>query len=267
MLRRRFPLLVASLILTSGAALAATTATAAQASAPSVNPGGLIQVSGQGGALAARPGDPTHAAQVQSTNWSGYAATSSTYTSVAASWTEPTGHCSSSPNSYSSFWVGLDGYNSGSVEQTGTDVDCSGTSPRYYAWYEMFPAYPVNYSNTVRPGDHLSASVTYLGSNRFSLFISDSTQGWSHTTTKSLSGAARSSAEVIAEAPSSSSGVLPLADFGTVSLSGSTANGSAIGNDSGITQITMVNNSGQDKDSCSGLSGGENFSCTWLRSN
>jgi hypothetical protein len=262
---RRIPLLVAGLILTTGSVLAATTATAAQASAPSINPGGLMQVGGQSGALAAR--NHVNAAQAQSTNWSGYAATASTYTSVASSWTEPTGHCSSSPNSFSSFWVGLDGFNSGSVEQTGTDVDCSGTTPRYYAWYEMFPAFPVNYSNTVRPGDHLSASVTYLGSNRFSLFISDSTQGWSHTTTKSLSGAARSSAEVIAEAPSSSSGVLPLADFGTVSLSGSTANGSAIGNDSGITQITMVNNSGQDKDSCSGLSGGENFSCTWLRSN
>jgi hypothetical protein len=226
-----------------------------------------MQVSGQGGATAARTGSPVNATQAQSTNWSGYAATASTYTSVAASWTEPTGHCGSSPNSFSSFWVGLDGFNSGSVEQTGTDVDCSGTTPRYYAWYEMFPAFPVNYSNTVRPGDHLSASVTYLGSNRFSLHIADSTQNWSHTVTKSLAGAARSSAEVIVEAPSSSSGVLPLADFGTVSLSGSTANGSAIGNDSGITQITMVNNSGQDKDTCSGLSGGENFSCTWLRSN
>lgn len=266
---RRIPLLVATLILTTGSVLAATTATAAQASTSSINPGGLMQVSGQGGAgaLAARSGSPVHAAQAQSTNWSGYAATSGTFTSVAASWTEPTGHCSSSPNSFSSFWVGLDGFNSGSVEQTGTDVDCSGTSPRYYAWYEMFPAFPVNFSNTVRPGDHLSASVTYLGSNNFSLHIADSTQGWSQTVTKSLAGAARSSAEVIAEAPSSSSGVLPLADFGTVSLSGSTANGSAIGNNSGITEITMVNNSGQDKDSCSGLSGGESFSCNWLRSN
>ncbi len=264
---RRFPLLVASLILTTGSALAATTATAAQASAPSINPGGIMQVSGQGSAPAARTGARTHAAQAQSTNWSGYAATSGTYTSVSASWTEPTGHCSSSPNSYSSFWVGLDGYNSGSVEQTGTDVDCSGTTPQYYAWYEMYPAYPVNYSNTVRPGDHLSASVTYLGSNSFRLYIADSTQGWSHTVTKSLSGAARSSAEVIVEAPSSNTGVLPLSDFGTVSLTGSTDNGSPIGNDPGITEITMVNNSGQDKDTCSSLSSGENFSCTWHRSN
>ena len=34
-------------------------------------------------------------------------------------------------------------------------------SPRYFAWYEMFPAFPVNFSNRVRPGDHFSASVTH----------------------------------------------------------------------------------------------------------
>ncbi|MBV9449863.1 MAG: hypothetical protein JO345_28620 [Streptosporangiaceae bacterium] len=263
---RRFPLLVASLILTTGSALAATTATAAQASTPSVNPGGVMQLSGQSGALASRTADPIHATQAQSTNWSGYAATSSTYTSVSASWTQPTAHCSSGQQ-FSSFWVGLDGFNSQSVEQTGSEADCSGSTPQYFAWYEMFPAFPVNYSNTVRPGDHMTASVTYLGSNRFSLHIADTTQGWSHTVPKSLAGAARSSAEVIVEAPSSSSGVLPLANFGTVSLSGSTDNGGAIGNDPGITEITMVNGSGQDKDTVSSLSGGENFSATWHRSN
>src|SRR5215472_4716474 len=99
---RRFPLLVATLILTTGSVLAAASATAAQASAPSINPGGLMQVSGQGGATAARTGSPVNAAQAQSTNWSGYAATTGTFTSVAASWTEPTGHCGSSPNSFSS---------------------------------------------------------------------------------------------------------------------------------------------------------------------
>jgi hypothetical protein len=261
---RRWSILLASLALITGTALAASTATAAQASAPGVNPGGVMQ---SGGTSAASGALAAHGIRyATSTNWSGYAATSGTYTSVSASWTEPTGTCSRSTQ-YSSFWVGLDGYNSGSVEQTGTDVDCSGGSARYYAWYEMYPAYPVNYSNTVRPGDHLNASVKYLGNNQFSLFIGDTTRGWSHTTTASLSGAARSSAEVIVEAPSSTSGVLPLADFGTASFTGSTANGSAIGNAGGVTEITMVNNAGRAKDSISGLSSGEIFSATWLRSN
>ncbi len=96
-----------------------------------------------------------------SSNWSGYAVTGSRFTSVSASWTQPTAKCSGT--AYSSFWVGLDGDTSNTVEQTGTDADCSGSTPQYYAWYEMYPKFPVNLSGTVRPGDHLSASVTTNG--------------------------------------------------------------------------------------------------------
>ena len=201
-----------------------------------------------------------------STNWSGYAAASGTYTSVSSSWTEPAGKCSSGQQ-YSSFWVGLDGYNSSTVEQTGSEVDCSGSTPQYYSWYEMYPAYPVNFSNRVRPGDHFTGSVTYAGSNKFTLKLSDTTQGWSHTVSKTLSGAARSSAEVIAEAPccTSSGGILPLADFGTVNFTGASANGSPIGNFSPV-GINMVSANGVQEDRISGLSSGQNFSATWLSS-
>ena len=152
------------------------------------------------------------------------------------------------------------------MEQTGTDVDCSGRTAVHYGWYEMYPAYPVNFANTVRPGDHLSASVNFSGSSTYTLVLKDTTQGWTQTVVKNQSGLARSSAEVIVEAPSSSSGVLPLADFGTVNLSGSLVNGSAIGNFN-PTEIIMVDSSGAGKDTVSSLSGGENFSATWLRSN
>ena len=57
--------------------------------------------------------------------------------------------------------------------------------------------------------------------------------------------------------------VLPPAAFRTVRISGSKVNGSLIGNFS-PTEITMVNSSGQAKDSVSSLSGGTNFSATWL---
>jgi hypothetical protein len=101
-------------------------------------------------------------------------------------------------------------------------VDCIGRTAQYYAWYEMYPNASVTYSNTVRAGDHFNASVTYEGNNSYSLFIADTTQGWSHTTVQSLSGAPRSSAEVIIEAPccTFSGGILPLADFGTMSFTG-----------------------------------------------
>ena len=82
-------------------------------------------------------------------------------------------------------------------------------------------------------------------------------------------GAARSSAEVIVEAPccTASGGILPLTNFGTVSITSSMANGAALGNAGGVTQIVMIDNAGRDKDTVSSLTGGENFSATWLRSN
>jgi hypothetical protein len=196
-----------------------------------------------------------------STNWSGYAVTGSRFTSVSASWTQPTAKCSGT--AYSSFWVGLDGDTSGTVEQTGTDADCSGSTPQYYAWYEMYPKFPVNYSNTVRPGDLMSASVTTNGSGSFTLTISDSTQGWTKTTTARLKRASLASAEVIAEAPSSSGGVLPLANFGTVGFSGARANGSLLTSSTpGIDAITMVTSSGTVKAQPGSISNGS-FSVTW----
>src|SRR5690348_11190632 len=263
-MRRRWGILTAMLTLLAGLTLATGSASASTGTM-NISPGGpihLVTSSATGNASAHGIGHAT----ATSTNWSGYAATTGTYTSVSASWTEPTGTCSGSAK-YSSFWVGLDGYNSNSVEQTGSEVDCSGSTPVYYAWYEMFPNPSFSYSNTVRPGDHFNASVTYTGSNHFSLFIQDTTRGWSHSHTGTLAGAPRSSAEVIVEAPSSSSGILPLANFGTVNITGSLANGAALGNAGGVTKITMINNSGQAKDSVSSLSGGENFSATWLRAN
>ncbi len=260
---RRWGILLAMLTLTAGLTVAAGSASAGTMG---FRPGGPIQLVGTAAAAPNLRGGISH--QAQSTNWSGYAATTGTYTSVSASWTEPTGTCSRG-SQYSSFWVGLDGYSSGSVEQTGSEVDCSGSRPQYYAWYEMYPNPSVSYSNTVRPGDQFHASVTYTGGSNFSLFIQDSTQGWSHTTTGTLANAARSSAEVIVEAPccTASGGILPLADFNTVNITGSLANGSALGNAGGVTQIIMIDSAGRDKDTVSSLTSGENFSATWLRSN
>ena len=267
---RRWCIPITTLALVIGSMLAAGAAAAAPltshpAAAHAIRPGGVMVRPAGGARPAARRGRHT---EVSSSNWSGYAATggNGAFHSVSAAWIEPTGTCTSRSAQYSSFWVGLDGYSSSSVEQTGTDVDCSGRTAKYYGWYEMYPAYPVNFPNTVRPGDHLSASVTFSGSQTYTLVLEDSTQGWTQRVVKNQSGLARSSAEVIVEAPSSGSGVLPLADFGTVNLSGSTANAAALGSFN-PTEIIMVDGSGNDKDSVTSLSGGENFSATWLRSN
>jgi len=206
--------------------------------------------------------------EAESTNWSGYAADSGTYTSVSATWVQPKGTCSGRSDLYSSFWVGLDGYSSDSVEQTGTDTDCDGSTPSYYGWYETYPNPSFNFGDSISPGDTISASVTYEGSNKYLLSLSDKTKGWTTTTTQTVSGAARSSAEVIIEAPccTSSGGILPLADFGTVNFSSSVVDGASIGSQNPV-EIIMIDSSGRDKDTVSSLSSNENFSATWVRSN
>ena len=79
-----------------------------------------------------------------SLNWSGYASINSTFSDVAGSWVQPAATCNGK-STYSSFWVGLDGYSSSTVEQLGTEADCSHGKPVYYGWWEMFP----NVSHTI----------------------------------------------------------------------------------------------------------------------
>jgi Peptidase A4 family len=159
-----------------------------------------------------RPGSVT------SSNWSGYAVTGTAFTKALGSWIVPKVKCGTTPNSYSSYWIGLDGYSDNTVEQIGTDSDCSGTSPVYYAWFEFYPNASRLISNiTVSPGDKMSATVSYNGSE-FTLQTTDHTTGKVFKVVNKGFKGKRTSAEWIVEAPSDSLGVLPLADFTSASL-------------------------------------------------
>src|SRR5215471_2558674 len=142
---------------------------------------------------------------VGSYNWSGYAvaAAPGTVTSVKGSWVVPAvqpGFCSSATtNEYASFWVGIDGLTSNTVEQTGTDSDCQNGVPTYYAWFEFYPhpAFLVN-SMPIRPGDVVEAEVGYSPTTRrFTVTIKDITTGQSFSTSTRVNSAQRSSAEWI----------------------------------------------------------------------
>ncbi len=228
-------------------------------------------------------GRPVHSLSVDargtaySTNWSGYAAyqNGASFSDAKANWIQPAATCAQTKTQYASFWVGLDGYNSSSVEQIGTDSDCRRGHGAYYAWYEMYPAPPVNLSMAIRPGDAMSAEVSVTGST-FTLTIVNTTTGATFTTQQTSTSAALTSAEWVAEAPSSCSrfacSVLPLANFGTVNFTGSYAtSGGQVGaigssawqNDS----VVMETNSGTVKALPSSLSaGGTAFSDTWHHS-
>lgn len=213
-----------------------------------------------------------------STNWSGYAVTGSSFTSAKASWIVPVATCTSG-DEYASFWVGLDGYSSNSVEQTGTDSDCVGRSPSYYAWYEFYPHPSFEITSVpVKPGDHMSALIVYNGGG-FTVTITNETTGRSFSKSATVSGAARSSAEWIAEAPccTARGGILPLANYGIVlfgedstGITGTnyatdSATSGPIGVFPVIERIEMVSSGGLKESACSTLSSdGTSFSCAWF---
>jgi hypothetical protein len=226
-----------------------------------------------------------HGRNASSSNWGGYAVTGAngSVSDVKASWIVPSivGNCPST-NQYASFWVGIDGYSSNTVEQIGTDSDCQNGQPVYYVWYEFYPhwAFTVN-TVTVHPGDVIAAEVSAGAKGTFTVSLMDQTTGTSFQTSAKMNNADRSSAEFIAEAPWSG-GVLPLANFGTalfgsnytpirntssvtMKIGNSTVTGS-IGSFSGNNvEITMVDKNGAPKALPSGLSrDGSSFSIGWV---
>jgi hypothetical protein len=208
--------------------------------------------------------------KVESSNWSGYADTGSGFTSVSGNWTEPTATCGSSL-SLAAFWVGIDGFSSDTVEQDGTLIECSGGTAFYFTWWEMYPSNDIQVvGETLAPGDKISASVVRSGDS-YTLKLTDSShKANSFSTTQTCSDCANSSAEWIAEAPSSSSGVEPLSDFGKWTLGvAAVKTASKTGTISSFTddEITMVDSSGNVEAQPGNLnSTGKSFSVTWKRS-
>ncbi len=190
-----------------------------------------------------------------SSNWSGYAAEtnlnnpkSGSVSAVSGTWTVPT--VTGSGTAYSAVWVGIDGYNSSSVEQLGTEEDTVNGQAQYSAWYEMYPADSVTIpSMAIHPGDVMTASVVYdtatkqYPSGYFVLSMTDTTTKQSFSIDEANSGYQRSSAEWVVEAPSSNSGVLPLADFSPVTFTNASAtiNGVTGAIDNSNWQSTAIN--------------------------
>jgi hypothetical protein len=220
-----------------------------------------------------------HGSSITSTNWSGYAATGGkgSITSVTASWIIPAivGTCPSE-DQFASFWVGIDGYSSNTVEQIGTDSDCQSGVPTYYVWFEFYPhaSYNVN-SVPIKPGDKIFAKVNSSGKGMFTVELVNETTRASFSTTTKVASADQSSAEWIAEAPYEG-GVLPLAPFGTVQFGDdyTRVTGTCEATISGVTQfigsfadnvsINMDTTKGVLKDETSPLSEEGSFSVTWL---
>lgn len=196
--------------------------------------------------------------QIVTSNWSGYALakfnSGVNYTSASAEWTVPqVQDAPGATTSYSSSWVGIGGFclnaKCSRVDKTliqlGTEQDASSNgTTQYYAWYETLPKPPTTITSlTVSPGDKIVATLSDgpkvihtrpsdKGSSgggggsktqTWVLTMSDITTGASWSTSLSYDSSL-ASAEWIEEAPYSG-GVLPLADFGTITFNPGSANG------------------------------------------
>ena len=170
------------------------------------------------------PRPPQRAAGWASSNWSGYAITGSGYNSVTEQWTV-TAAARSRKSTYSSEWVGIDGYNNSNLIQTGTESDYYSGSAHYYAWWEILPAAEtVIPSISVQPGDVMTASITHGTGSSWTIKITDTRTGASFTTTQTYTGP-QTSAEWIEEAPTVGGRVGTLANYGLATFDPGTVNG------------------------------------------
>lgn len=170
--------------------------------------------------------------KLSSFNWSGYADNNSKgnrYTAVAGSWTVPAVTCTAE-DQLTSEWVGLDGFNTKTVEQDGTTSWCYRGVAHYITWYEMYPAGSVTVGAAAKPGDHITAAVTVSGTT-YTLKVTDATTpAESFTVTKSCAATTckDASAEWIAERPAFSIGIAPLANYHSWTLTGATATSAGV---------------------------------------
>lgn len=216
-----------------------------------------------------------------SANWSGYVAKGGTnaFAQVQGDFVQPTIQSGCSSNTYESTWVGLGGYNSQKLVQTGTAMNTVNGGRNYYAWYEYLgpgnsnPEIRFN-SITVRAGDRIHCYCSFQRSNGvFNAYIANNTNGTSQSVVLNIPTSTYydgTSAEFINERPMLSNGTsswyASLTKYGTTNWTNCQVYLSAsnkwvsLGSQS-TDSITMKNN-GRALATPSGLSG-QTFKSTW----
>ncbi|WP_051343865.1 G1 family glutamic endopeptidase [Alicyclobacillus herbarius] len=217
---------------------------------------------------ARRPLDEvTHAATSSdygwtSQNWSGYAISgdSGSFTSIVGNWSVPEVKASGAgepgsggggwwqrllrwlclwlgcetgwaPDTYSATWIGIDGFTDTQLIQVGTAQNVIAGQAQYYAWWEILPspetvippaAYPV------QPGDQMTATITRQEDGRWRISLWNQSQGWVFVRSNLSYDGPLMSAEWIEEAPEVDGQLATLADFGSVTFTGCSVNGSPV---------------------------------------
>ena len=207
------------------APLTARVASAGGIDTGSIAATGRILIAHQPRAPILPSGASTSSAGWTSSNWSGYAITGGhdAFKSVAGSWVVPT-VSPSQVSTFSSSWLGIDGFNNSNLIQTGTEQDYYVGSAHYFAWWEILPASEaVITAFSVQPGDRITASIHKNTTSVWTISITDSRSG-SFAINRNYQGL-RSSVEWIEEAPNVNGGTARLAHYGAVTFDPGTVNG------------------------------------------
>jgi hypothetical protein len=157
-------------------------------------------------------------------NWAGYAVTRKgvKFKRITATFFVPFLDCAASPGgtlgTFSSAWVGLDGFSTKTVEQDGISADCAPntSTPEYAAWYETFPNPERQTKIVIHPGDSITASVTFNSTtSKYRMALTDNTNHHSFAVSQkcATSVCKRTSAEFISEAPTVNGAQASLADY------------------------------------------------------
>lgn len=126
----------------------------------------------------------------------------------------------------SSAWVGIDGDTCGTaILQTGVDFTVDGGSVSYDAWYEWYPDYAYDFSGIdISAGDTITVTVTASSTTSGSAVITNESNGQQVSQDITSSSAlCEQNAEWIVEDFEEDGGLVPFANFGTVTFSNAAA--------------------------------------------
>ncbi|VDB84310.1 unnamed protein product [Peniophora sp. CBMAI 1063] len=168
-----------------------------------------------------------------SSNWAGavLSKTTATWTAVTGTFTVPTPKApSGSTTAYASAWVGIDGDTCGNaILQTGVDFNVESGRVSYDAWYEWYPDYAYDFSGiSFSAGDSVTTTVKATSKTGGTATVKNNSKGTSVTHTFSgQPSLCEYDAEWIVEDFESNGGLVPFANFGTVTFTGASATSSS----------------------------------------
>ena len=164
-------------------------------------------------------------------------------------------------------WVGIDGYGTGELWQTGVTWTIDGAQTGFSAWWEWVPGPYTPFTNiTINPGDTVTVEVVASSSTSGTAYITNESNG--EQVSQFLSGQAalpQVAAEWIVEDFQSGSGPIPFAGFSpAVTFSGASFTSTA--GQSGVSG-SIILEVGQDANtpftSCS-TSGSSTVTCSYV---